>query len=198
MAFHKSPNENKSLQVYRTIFIIQANLKNAIVWMVSDRPSNSSRSFVSLNFFFDYLSVVSRDCNVYNPVVFLIFLYQFLLGAFQAHSLQLVSPSPAYTTIFLAPRKSPSICLSIHFLLFSFIFPLERQNALHASSFLISTRSGLQAEIRYLRISKNFFLHLVVWSKFNLFPNSQWITFRTTSCLVLSSFCASLLHSLTL
>ena len=38
--------------------------------------------------------------------------------------------------------------------------------------------------------------HLVIWSKFNLLRNSQWITFPTQSCLVLYFFCASLLHSL--
>ena len=32
---------------------------------------------------------------------------------------------------------------------------------------------------------------------FNLLHNSQWITFPTQSCLVLYSFCASLLYSLT-
>ena len=38
--------------------------------------------------------------------------------------------------------------------------------------------------------------HLFVWSNFNDLQNSQWITFPTQSCLVLYSFCASLLHSL--
>ena len=38
--------------------------------------------------------------------------------------------------------------------------------------------------------------HLVVWSNFSLWHNSQWITFLTKSCQVLYFFCASLLHSL--
>ena len=38
--------------------------------------------------------------------------------------------------------------------------------------------------------------HLFVWSNLNFLHNSQWITFPTQSCLVLYSFCASLLHSL--
>ena len=39
--------------------------------------------------------------------------------------------------------------------------------------------------------------HLVVWSNFN-FLQFLWITFPTQSYLVLYSFCASLLHSLTM
>ena len=38
--------------------------------------------------------------------------------------------------------------------------------------------------------------NLSAWSNFKLLHNSQWITFPTQSCLVLYSFCASLLHSL--
>ena len=37
--------------------------------------------------------------------------------------------------------------------------------------------------------------HLIVWSKFNLLPNSQLIAFPNQSCLVSYSFCANLLHS---
>ena len=40
--------------------------------------------------------------------------------------------------------------------------------------------------------------HLFVWSNFNFFHNSQWITLPTQSCLVLYSFYANLLHSLIL
>ena len=40
--------------------------------------------------------------------------------------------------------------------------------------------------------------HLVVWSNFNLLHNSQWIIFLVQSCLVLYSFCASLLYWFTI
>ena len=40
--------------------------------------------------------------------------------------------------------------------------------------------------------------HLLVWSKLNSLPVSQCITLSTQSCLVLYSFCANLLHSLTM
>ena len=38
-------------------------------------------------------------------------------------------------------------------------------------------------------------VHLFVWPNLNFLHNSQWIAFPTQSCLVLYSFCASLLHS---
>ena len=41
-----------------------------------------------------------------------------------------------------------------------------------------------------------FWVHLEVWSNFSFLHNFQWITFPTQSCLILYSFCASLLHSL--
>ena len=37
--------------------------------------------------------------------------------------------------------------------------------------------------------------HLFVWSNFNFLHNSLWTTLPTQSCLVLYSFCASLLYS---
>ena len=40
--------------------------------------------------------------------------------------------------------------------------------------------------------------HLFVWSNLNFLHISQWITLPTQSCLVLYSFCANLLHSLTM
>ena len=41
-----------------------------------------------------------------------------------------------------------------------------------------------------------FIYHLLVWSYLNFLHISPWITSPTQSCLVLYSFCASLLHSL--
>ena len=40
--------------------------------------------------------------------------------------------------------------------------------------------------------------HLFVWSNLNFLHIFQWITLPTQSCLVLYSFCANLLHSLTM
>ena len=76
---------------------------------------------------------------------------------------------------------------------------------------LIITRSGRLAEISWpVCISKSqrslcisfFRIDYVLWirhlfagSNFNFLHNSQWITLPTQSCLVLYSFCDSLLHS---
>ena len=45
------------------------------------------------------------------------------------------------------------------------------------------------------RIQSLCIWHLALWSNFNLLHNSYWITFPTELCLVLCTFCASLLHS---
>ena len=77
---------------------------------------------------------------------------------------------------------------------------------------LINTRSGILAWFEwsisismsqrilcilfYRTYSGLCISHLSVWSSFNLLHNSQRITLPTESCLLLYSFCASLLHSL--
>ena len=77
---------------------------------------------------------------------------------------------------------------------------------------LIMIRSGRLAEIwwsvcisksqRHLYVPFSWtdsglcIYHLLVWSNFNISHIFQWITLTTHSCLVLYSFCASLLHSL--
>ena len=50
MVFHWSLSDNKSPQVFRTLFSILAVLNNVVVWMVSTRPptSNSSSPFSNL------------------------------------------------------------------------------------------------------------------------------------------------------
>ena len=77
---------------------------------------------------------------------------------------------------------------------------------------VIIIRSSLLAEIRWcVCMSKSHrslcvsfsrtdaglcIYHLLVWSNFNFFHISQWITLPTQPYLVLNSFCAYLLHSL--
>ena len=73
------------------------------------------------------------------------------------------------------------------------------------------TWSGRLAEIRWSCISESqttlcvsfsrtdsglCIYHLIVWSNLNFLHNSQWITFRTQSCLVSYSFYTNLLHLL--
>ena len=99
--------------------------------------------------------------------------------------------------------------LSFFSLSFSFILWLESTILFFL---LIAIRCGVLAEIRWsVCMSKSHWslcvsfsrraaglciYYLFVWSNFNLFYISQWITLHTQSCLVLYSFCANLLHSL--
>ena len=91
-------------------------------------------------------------------------------------------------------------CFLFCFFVFLFCFVL----------FFTITRSGCLAEIRLsICISKSRRIlcvlfsrtdsrlctfYLFIWSILNFLHNSQWIIFPTQSCLVLNSFCASLLH----
>ena len=73
---------------------------------------------------------------------------------------------------------------------------------------LITVRSDLLVEIRWFVCMSSLCVlfsrtgaglciyHLFLWSNWNFFHISQWITLSTQSCLVLHSFYANLLHSL--
>ena len=112
-----------------------------------------------------------------------------------------------------------SLARSKYLFLFSLSFislgdPLKWQNPLDdkfvcffffGGGLLINAKSGLRAEI--LLVSQNFkefyashsglcIQHLAVWSNFNVLHSSQRITFTAEFCLVLHSFCASLLKSI--
>ena len=50
--------------------------------------------------------------------------FSILWRPFRVHQLQLISPSPTCSTVFLVLRQGPSNCLSFHFLLFSTHDPL--------------------------------------------------------------------------
>ena len=79
---------------------------------------------------------------------------------------------------------------------------------------LINKRFGLLAEIRWsVCMSKSHrslgvsfsrtgaalcIYHVLAWSYLNFLYISQWITLPSQSCLVLYSFCANLLHSLSM
>ena len=103
------------------------------------------------------------------------------------------------------------------FTFFKFYSVVSRDSKVHNSAsslffLLIISRSDRLIEIWwsvcFLKCLRSLFVafsrtdtgvyiyHLFVWSNFNFLHNSQWITLATQSCLVLYSFCASLLHSL--
>ena len=135
------------------------------------------------------------------------------------------SSSPCINTLMTAPRAPITISITVtsmfhsfsnslarswylSFFSFSFNFTVYQENKVHYSAsslpfFLsIMIRSGSLPERRSLRVSFSWtnswlsIYYLFAWSKLNFLHNSYWITLSTQSCLVLYSFCISLLHSL--
>ena len=118
----------------------------------------------------------------------------------QPHQLQLVSPSAPITigiTVTVL-RQGLRTCLFFRFLRCSLCCSPERKNPLFSRcSFFVAGRlAGIRRSVRILKsleilcasLTKTDsglgMYHLVVWSNFNFFENSQWLTFPTQSCLV--------------
>ena len=101
------------------------------------------------------------------------------------------------------------LCSLAKFKCLSLYHPLGRQSPLYSKfSFFCQLLLGLVfwSGLGDLFVSQNhkefyvslsrmnsdlYMCHLVVWSNVNFLHNSQWITFPTSLCLVLYSFCAS-------
>ena len=130
---------------------------------------------------------------------------------FQVHSLQVVSPSTFMFLSILALWHDSSICLSFCFLLFSLYGPLDWQNPLDVNAFFLlklclvfcpGWSNPFLSQNLWQFYAFLFFDILVVhipfvaWSNFDLLHNSLWITFPTQPCIVLYSFCATLLYLL--
>ena len=109
---------------------------------------------------------------------------------YRAHQLQSVTPSFSCYIVFSSLVRSRDLFLFL-FLSVLLCDYLERQSSLffypkYKRILCLSfskTESGL------------CMYHLFVWSNFSFLHNSQWTTLFTQSCVVLYSFCASLLHS---
>ena len=169
-------------EVSRTLLSILANLNNVNVVSAHLPISNSSSPFIKT------LRIVMST-----PITIGINI------AFMFHS-------------FFVLWQSQSTCLFFHFLWFSLSGPQDGKVHYSTGSlfFLTITRCDLLAGIRWsVCISKSYRIlcisfsrtdsglciyDLFIWSNFNFFHNSWWITFM--SCLVLYSFCAILLHLL--
>ena len=123
-----------------------------------------------------------------------------LRGSFPTHQLQLVSSTLSNSIAFLVLWQCPNICFSFRFLRLLLSGPSERQNPLY---YIITTSSPLSRILwsGYISKSQRILLvsifktdsalciyHLVVWSNFSFFHNSQWITHPIQSCLVFYSF----------
>ena len=183
MVFHWILSDCKFPQVSRTLLSILAVLNNAVVWMVSTRPS-TSKSFSPFN---NPLDTVPKAPVTVGMIVtftfhsFFSFLARSMYSSFFSHSFSLIQWSAG---------TLKSTILQILFFL------------------LIIIRSGLLAEIRKSKSPRSLCVsfsrtgavlciyHLFVWSNLNFLHISLWITLPTQSCLVLYSFCANLLHLL--
>ena len=111
---------------------------------------------------------------------------------------------------------SKVVVLILHFTFFQFYSVVSRDSKVHNSArslfLLIIIRSCRLAEIlwavciskchsslslSFSRIDAGLWIyHFFLWSNPNFLHNSQWITFPPSSCLVLNSFCANVLHSI--
>ena len=131
-----------------------------------------------------------------------------LYGLFQVYLLQLVSPSPSYSTTFSALWQDPRTCLSFRFLSFSLCGSLGQQNPLDGNflscwltvDLVLWPGFGDPFICPTEFYESNFLGQILVRAyticQHDLLYNSQWITFPTQSCLFSYSFFATLLHSL--
>ena len=110
--------------------------------------------------------------------------------------------APLCFTAFLVLWQSPKLVSLLTFFDYHFVVRQDvKLNSTPSSLYLlIITRSGLYVSQNpsefYVSQDRFWFVHLVGWSNYIVLHNSKWILFLTLLCLVLYSFCASLLHSL--
>ena len=187
MVFHWSLSDSKSLQVSRTRLRNLAVLSNAVIWIVSTRPtSKSSRPFNN-----PLVIVPNAPITIGTIVTFM------------------------FRSFFLFSSKVEVPILVFTFFQFYSVVSRDSKVNNFANSlffFFVIIRSGLLAEIRWsVCMSKShrslcvsfsragaglYIYHLLLWSNLNFLHISQWITLPTQLCLVLHSFWANVLHSL--
>ena len=182
MGFYWSLSDCKSPQVSRTLLTILPDLYYTVACTVSTRSDISK-------FFSRLVTVPWAPIGI---IVTFMFCGIFLNSFPKLKHWSLLSHS-FNSTLWVAGTAKGSILQVLSFL-------------------LIIMRSGCQAEIRwsvcisksqrsmcvsYSRTDSWFCMyHLFVWSNFNFWHNSLWITLPTRSCLVAYFFCPNLLHSL--
>ena len=187
MVIHWSLRDSKSPQVSRTLHSMLAVLNNAVVRMVSARPSTSKSSSLFSN---PLLTLPKIPITIGITVTFMF--HSFF--NFLARSMYLSFFSHCFSFILWSDETVKSRIFQILCFL------------------LIIKRSGLLAEIRWsICMSKSYWslcvsfcmtgaglciYHLFVGSDLNFLYISLWITLPTQSCLVLFSFCGNLMHSI--
>ena len=126
MIFHWRLSDNKSPQVSRILLNIQANLNNAVIWMVSTLPLISKSSILCTN-----LLVTEISASIKTSIT-VTFMRHFFSVLKQGIGIYLSFCFPSVLTRGQLERQNP---LFGRFSLFFFFF-------------LLTTRSGPQAEIR--------------------------------------------------
>ena len=181
MVLHWCLSDSKSPQVFRTLLGILADLSNAVVWIVStyNLISKSSSHFIN------HLGIVPSVPITIGITV-----------TFMFHSL-------FYFCSLARSRYSSLFSIFKIFSLWSTGTAKSTIRQVLSFFFLLSTRSGRLAEIRWsVCISKSqrrlwvsfsgtdsrlCLYHLFVWSNLNFLHNSQWTHSPIPSCLILYS-----------
>ena len=186
MVFHWSLSD-KSPHVSRTLLCILADLNNVMVWMVSTRPL-ISKSFTP---FTKPLVTVLRAPRTIGITVTFMF-HSFF--NFRARSRYLSFFSLSFNfTLWAAGTAKSTIRQVLFFLLI--IIRSGRLDEIRWSVCMSKSHRSLCVPFSRIDVGLCKY-HLFVWSNLNFLHSSSWIIFPIQSCLVLYSFCASLLHSL--
>ena len=178
MVFLWSLSDSKSPQVSRTRLRILAVLSNAVVWIVSIFPptSKSSRPFNN-----PLVIVPNAPITIGTIVTFMFHSFFNSLGR------------DTYPS-FHFPGTAKSTILQILF----FLLIIIRSGLLAGICWSVCMlKSHRSLCVSFSRTGAGLCIyHLFVWSNWNFFHISPWITLPTQSCFALYFFCANLLHSL--
>ena len=184
MVFHCSLSDGKSLQVFRTLLSILADLNDAIVWMVSTSALISKSSIPLINLL---VTVPSAPIIIGITVTFI---FQSLFSSLaKSTHLTLFSLSFSFTLWSAGTLKS-----TIWQVLFFYWLSLGLVVWPRLSDQFVSQNPR---EFCASRTDSGLCInHLFMWPNLNFLNNSQWITLPTQSCLLLYFLCANLLYLL--
>ena len=155
MVFHWGLSDNKSPQVFRTCLRILAVLSNAVIWMVSTRPSTSKSSRP-----FNNPLVIVPNAPITSGTIVTFMFHSFSNSQARSRYLSFFSLSFRFIQWYAGTAKSTILqILFFFFLFFFFLF--------FFFLFLIIMRSGLLAGIRWsVCLSILFYLFIFVFGFF--------------------------------
>ena len=186
MVFHWRLSDNKSTQVSRTFLSILAVFNNAVVWMVSTRPTTSKSSCP-----FNNPLVTVPKAPITMGIIATFMLQSFFNSLARSRYLSLFSHS--FSFILWSAGTAKSTILQI----FLFLLIIIRSGLLAENWWSVCmSKSHRSLCVSFSRTGAGLCIyHLLAWSNLNFLHISQWITLPTQSCQALYSFCADLLHS---